>query len=396
MSHSEPNSAIDILRSMVALDSVNGAMTGIADAEAKVGEYISVAARALGFSVRALPVAGHAPNVLVTCEQGRDLPWILFDSHLDTVSVDGMSIDPFGAETRDGRMWGRGSCDTKASGAAMLWALREYAASGARPNNVGILYSVDEEVGMTGIRSFCENHLRTFGLPGGALAGVVVGEPTRLAVVTAHNGVCRLRVRTSGRAAHASSPEAGRSAISAMVTVVSELESGYIPDLTARHELTGTARCSINVIRGGTASNIIPQSCEIEIDRRIVPGESQASVREDFQEAMRAIGRRHPALEWKMEESFLVPPLSPVTDSPLHAAVHRALVRLSLPAEASGATYCTHAGLLSAEGVPTLVIGPGDIAQAHTADEWIDLDELPRAVELYAEIMRSGFGTGRS
>ncbi|HUZ18442.1 MAG TPA: M20 family metallopeptidase [Spirochaetia bacterium] len=395
MSHKEPNSAIDILRSMVALDSVNGAMTGIADAEAKVGEYLAFAAKALGFAVRMLPVPGHAANVLVTHEQGRDRPWILFDSHLDTVSVEGMSIDPFGAETRDGRMWGRGSCDTKASGATMLWALRDYAASGAQPNNVGILYSVDEEVGMTGIRAFCENDLRTFGSAGGPLAGVVVGEPTRMAVVTAHNGVCRFRVRTSGRAAHAASPEAGRSAISDMVKVVSELESGYIPSLAARHDLTGRARCSINVIRGGIASNIVPYSCEIEIDRRIVPGESQASVREGFNEAMGAIGRRHPALEWKVEESFLVPPLSPRPDSPLYPAVRQALRRLSLPADPSGATYCTHAGLLSAEGIPTLVIGPGDIAQAHTADEWIDLEELPRAVALYVEIMRFDFRAGR-
>jgi len=176
-------------------------------------------------------------------------PWLLFESHLDTVAVDGMTIEPFAAERRDGRLWGRGACDTKGTGAAMLWALQRYvraseresaaASAERRPNNVALLFTTDEEITMTGVRSFAANDarglFRSIGAsslehraphqaphqaedhggrqakqPGeeppspalGDLAGVVVGEPTWLKPVTAHNGVIRWRVTTRGVAAH--------------------------------------------------------------------------------------------------------------------------------------------------------------------------------------------------
>ncbi len=368
---------------MVSLDSVNPA-SDEGGREAKIIEYLAFVAAAFGFSVRRLPVADYGENLLILFDRGPNRPWILFDSHLDTVSVDNMSIDPFGGEVRDGKLWGRGACDTKGSGAAMLWALHEYARSGEYLNNVAVLFSVDEEVGMRGIRSFVDNDYPTLGF---GRPGVVVGEPTKLRLVTAHNGVCRVRVRTHGVAAHASYPQAGRSAISAMAKIITELEQGYIAGLSQSYELTGKAQCSINTIRGGSSTNVIPDLCEAEIDQRMVPGEDPDEVVAGLRSALSAIKESHPEIEYEMDVLFLSPPLTPVPNSPLAASARRALAREGLSEEETGVTYATNAGDLSKRGVDTIVFGPGDIAQAHTRNEWIDIEELKRSVRVYRAIM---------
>src|SRR5690606_18481237 len=131
---------------------------------------------------------------------------------------------------------GRGSCDTKGTGAAMLWALREYARGGDQAFNIALLFTVDEEMRMTGVQSFIANNLPTLGWD---VRGVIVGEPTELRPIVAHNGSVRWRLITRGRAAHSSNPQAGESAISKMVKVVDRLEAEYIANLSASHPLIG-------------------------------------------------------------------------------------------------------------------------------------------------------------
>lgn len=386
MSHREPKNVVELLAAMVAIDSVNPAISGAQGGESKLAEYLAFVAALFGFTVRRLPVAGYGENLLVVYERGPNRPWKLFDSHMDTVSSEGMSIDPFGGEVRDGRLWGRGACDTKGSGAAMLWAMREYSQTAERPNNVAILFSVDEEVGMRGIRSFIDSDypMLGFGNP-----GIVVGEPTRLRLVTAHNGLCRLRIRTHGVAAHASNPSAGKSAISSMAAIVAWLEEGYIARLDKADLLTGAAHCSINTIRGGTASNVIPDLCEIEVDRRMVPGESSDEVVAELREAVSEIQRRRPEIDYELDVLFLAPPLTPKPASPLAEEAARAVEREGLDAARIGVTYATNGGDLSAGGIDAIVFGPGDVARAHTKEEWIDVEELKRGVRVYRSIMAS-------
>jgi len=384
MSHTEPKNVVEVLAAMVSIDSVNPAIRAGEGGESKLAEYLVFVAAAFGFSVRRLPVADYGENLLIVYDRGPNRPWVLFDSHMDTVGSEGMTIDPFGAEIRDGKLWGRGACDTKGSGAAMLWALREYSRSRGQPSNVAILYSADEEVGMRGIRSFIDNDYQTLGF---GQPGVVVGEPTRMRLVTSHNGLCRARVKTHGIAAHASQPSNGRSAISAMAKIISAFEEGYITGLRAENELTGAAHCSINTIRGGTAANVIPDRCEIEIDRRLVPGEDPDRVVADIRAAISEIAERSPDIEYEMDVRFLAPPLSPAAHSKLAGAAGRALARENLSGEPTGVTYATNAGDLSARGIDTVVFGPGDVAQAHTREEWIDIEELKQSVRVYRAIM---------
>jgi acetylornithine deacetylase len=384
MSHTEPENVVELLASMVSIESVNPTFSGDGGGESKVMEYLTFVAAVFGFSVRRLPVANRGENLLVICERDPNRPWVLFDSHIDTVSADNMVIDPFGAVIHDGKLWGRGSCDTKGSGAAMLWALHEHARAGEYLSNVAVLFSVDEEVAMRGIRSFIDNDYSTLGF---GRPGVVIGEPTRLRLVVAHNGMCRMRVRTRGVAAHASCPAAGKSAISSMARIITGLEQGYIAELDRSDELTGRAQCSINTIRGGSAANVIPDLCEVEIDRRMVPGEDPDEVVAGLRSALSSIRQTFPEIDYEMDVFALSPPLTRNPTSPLADAVRRALSRESLPADEIGVPYSTNAGDLGRKGIDTVVFGPGDVAQAHTRDEWIDMEELRQSVRVYRAIM---------
>ena len=270
MHNSTPDSCERLLAGLIGYDTVNGHISGVPHPERKLAEYLEETARGLGFKAERLFLDADGFNLLVTHEVDRGRPWLLFESHLDTVTVEGMEIDPFQAKIENGRIYGRGACDTKGTGASMLWALKRYAAEAGGSNNIGILYSVDEEIGKSGAQKFVSDQLPALGW---RPVGVVVGEPTLLKPVVSHNGVARWKIHTRGVAAHSSDPSQGRSAISTMVRVIDQIETDYVPSLEASHPLTGRAQCSVNVIRGGAQINVIPDHCEIEVDRRVVPGE---------------------------------------------------------------------------------------------------------------------------
>ncbi len=382
-----PQTVVDLLQLMVRCDTVNTALSGQACPEAELSQRLQSLAESVGFATRRLAVEGQADNLLIRFEVDPSRPWLLFDSHLDTVSTDGMSIDPFGAGVEDGRLYGRGSCDTKGTGAAMLWALKAYAAdkSTDRPNNVALLYSVDEEVTMTGIRSFVENDLPKLGF---RPVGAVVGEPTMHQPVIAHNGCLRWRITTHGVAAHSAIPDAGMSAISMMAKVVRAIESNYIARLTTVDRLTGSAACSINMIHGGTAPNVIPNACHIEIDRRLVPGENADDVLPAVDRVIEPVKQQHPDLKYSQQVVVQHPPLIGDDSGDLLGAIQKVLSRFNLPPRPLGAPFATNAGYLARAGVPTVIIGPGDPFKAHTEGEWIGLDQLHQGVEVYRAIMQ--------
>jgi acetylornithine deacetylase len=380
-------SAEQLLAGMVGFNTVNSSVSGDPFTELKLAEYLESIARGEGFATRRLPVAGRSHNLLVTHRAPvGGAPWLLFDSHLDTVRIDGMTVDPLGAEIRDGRMYGRGTCDTKGTGAAMLWALREYAARADQPNSIAILYSVDEEFGMSGVRSFIAGDYPTLGF---VPRGVIVGEPTMLRPIVAHNGCVRWRISTGGVAVHSSNPSRGISAIRKMVDVMSAIEARYIPSLTASHPLTGKAQCSINIIRGGQQINVVPDECAIDLDRRVVPGEQSEAVIPAVQAVLDELSAADPALHVTQTPIFSCPPLSPTVDRAFLAMVQKVLGDMGLPADAAGAPYATDGGDLAGTGLPVVVIGPGDVAQAHTKDEWLALDQLHRGVEVYRRLMQA-------
>lgn len=361
---------------MVSFETVNPGFGGPAGGEAALAAHLETLARHWGLQSRRCPAGDGTFNLLVTSEVSPAAEWLLFESHLDTVSVDGMTVPPFKMTIEGAKLYGRGTCDTKGTGAAMLWALQEFARQPKRLRNAGVLFAVDEEAGMRGAQAFAAHELPKIS----RLRGIVVGEPTGLRSVVAHNGALRWRTITRGVAAHSADPTKGRSAIRAMLRVVEALEARFLPHANREFPLTGRAAASINVIRGGTAVNIIPDYCEIICDRRLVPGETAAQVLAERDAALTGLAVEH-------DGQYLAPPLPPENSALLHQWATPALVACGLDATATGAPYATDASHYAAAGAQVMVLGPGDLAQAHTKDEWLDRRELAKAVKVYAALL---------
>lgn len=363
---------------MVSFETVNATMGGPAGGEGRLAAHLETIARGWGLSAKRLPLGDSgAFNLVISSEVSPDAEWLLFEAHLDTVGAEGMTVPPFELTVAGDRLHGRGACDTKGSGAAMLWSLHEFSRSPSRTRNAGVVFTVDEEAMMTGARAFAASGLRDF--PN--LRGVVVGEPTRLRPVVAHNGALRWRSITRGVAAHSADPSKGRSAIAAMLKVIGALETGFIPLANRDFPLTGRAAASVNVIQGGSAVNVIPDYCEIQCDRRLVPGETIEQVLAERSAALDGLAVEH-------DSEYLAPPLPPGSSAEFHTWMRPAFAAAGLDDLPVGAPYATNASHYAAAGASVLVLGPGDIAQAHTRDEWVTRDQVARACELYGAIMR--------
>ena len=356
-----------LLAELIALPSVNPAFLPARHphaGEKRVSDFLaSVAARA-GLDVEYQKVLPGRSNFLARLQpSGPVRQTILLAPHLDTVVADSTQFIP---QRKNGRLYGRGACDTKGSASAMLTALCELAAGPKRPRATEIVFAglMDEENAQEGSRAL---------VAGGFKADLaIVGEPTRLEVVTAHKGSLWLELSTQGRSAHGATPGLGRNAVHAMARIVDWLETDYAAHLgRRRHALLGTATVNVGRISGGTQPNIVPDHCVIAVDRRLLPGETPAGVQRELSALLKAKG-------WsaRVGAAKLAPAVALETD-PKQPLVHQFLVSLG-QRKTVGVHYFCDAAVLAAGGIPSVVFGPGNIAQAHTADEWISLAELER------------------
>ena len=389
---SGPNDVLDLLAKMISFDTVNEYTSGVDFPERTMMEYLEEIAKGWGLETSRLPIPASALaasyNLLITCEVSKTAQWLVFESHADTVSVDGMTVNPFQGLIKDGVIYGRGACDTKGSGAGMLWALKEYMELSTCANNIAVLFVTDEEATKTGTTAFVQTQLEHLDW---TPTGVIVGEPTLCQPVVAHNGVIRWKVSTQGVAAHSSNPSNGQSAISAMSKLILEFEREYCSKISLTHPLTGQAACSINTISGGTAVNIIPNFCEIEIDRRTLPGEDSEQVLKDMKAVLDSISLRDPTILIGTSTPFVDYQLDPTVNREFALQISEILIEMGLSGEQSGAGYGTDASTYSKAGIPAVVIGPGSINQAHTKDEWLEIAELDKSVSVYKQIMKSDF-----
>jgi acetylornithine deacetylase/succinyl-diaminopimelate desuccinylase-like protein len=374
---------VDLLCQLIAINSVNSALQG-GVGEAAVGEFVARYLSGLGCEVEQKEgLAGHC-NVFgrfTTLPAGRKA--LLFEAHMDTVPLEPMP-DALNPRVIDGRVYGRGACDTKGSLAAMLYAFKLLSQQlDTLSCNPIMMAAVDEEVAQQGIRTYAKTRPK--------LDGAVVGEPTNLVAAIVHKGCVRWRVRAVGKAAHTSRPHEGNNAIYQMVEFINQLRAQIESQLPAKaHPMAGAPTLTVGVIHGGIQVNIVPDSCWIEIDRRTVPGEQAEIVLKEVDELIRRMEKDNPEFHFVREEPSVVseyldtPPGREIAQSAL-AACRTVLGQGELGAVA----YGSDASKISAiAGVPAVVLGPGSINQAHTADEWVLIDEVVRCAEVYAEICR--------
>ena len=370
-----------LLRDLIALPSVNPAFLPAKDAHAgehRVAEFLaSVAARA-GLDVEFQAVLPKRSNLLARLSPaGTVRQRILLAPHLDTVGGPEIPGALFSPRCKNGRLFGRGACDTKGSVSAMLVALMEVSGSGKRPAQTEIVFAglVDEESGQAGSRALLAANVRA------DLA--IVGEPTSLRVVTAHKGVLWLKLESHGRAAHGARPELGVNAVHAMARIVDALETDYATQLRRRkHPLLGHPTINVGSIEGGTQPNIVPARCAIAIDRRTLPREPDVRVMREIRAVLR---KRNLSAEITSLQSAPCLPLETSSKLPLVAGFLSSMRQTGLV----GVDYFSDAGVLAESGIPSVVFGPGDIAQAHTPDEWIEVSQLGQAKDRLVRFLRS-------
>lgn len=368
---------ISLLQHLVRIPSVNpDNLPGTCHVgEAELAGFLVGWLESLGAEVVLEEVLPGRPNLIARFAPRDGRPRILLGPHLDTVGVEGMTIDPFGGELREGRLWGRGACDTKGPMAAMLWALRLNRERLAElPTAVDFVAFMGEESGQWGSKEFVQRH-------GGDYGFGVVGEPTAMQVVHVTKGSLWATLRATGRAAHSSQPERGENAILKLTRALDVLDHHLGRALAGfSHPVLGRATLNVGVIRGGTRPNIVPDAAEAELDIRITPelaagGGARALLLEMLE---------NHALPVELHHCHENPPMETPATHPLV----QALLEISPDSRLAGAPWFSDAAHLSAGGLPSVCLGPGSIDQAHTVDEFIEVAEVERGAAFFAEFIR--------
>lgn len=374
------SSSLDVealLERLVRIDSRNPELSADSPGERPLAEAVAEVLGGIGADVTLHEVIDGRPNVIGTLPGDDHLPTIVLEAHLDTVPT-----PPGGIEVRreGNRLYGRGSADTKGSLASMIAAAeRLQQRSGPRPT-VMIVGAADEEYVMKGARALLDD------LP--PIDGIVIGEPTSIVPIRAHNGFIRVRMQVRGVTAHSSKAFLGLNAIVAASRCVIALEDRLGAHLHDRHHpLTGPALLTSTMIEGGVAPNVVPDLCSVWLDRRLAPGERPEAALAEVEAILGELRRQGHQVELD-EPLIALPGLETPADHPFVNATETAVGRVQGAAVvADGVTYSTDACYLNGFGdLPCVVLGPGSIDQAHTADEWIELDQVHQCVDVYDEL----------
>ncbi|MFC9427698.1 M20 family metallopeptidase [Streptomyces sp. NPDC056987] len=389
-----------MLSELIAIPSVNPREEAVA-AETRLAQFVAEYCRRLGMTARLDEVTDGRCNVVATMPGRRTDEWILLETHLDTVETEGMTLDPFTAHIRDGRLYGRGACDAKGPLAAFLSALARIAASGHPAERTVVLAgAIDEEHRYQGVTHLLGTGAETNPTGDGGegfaarCVGAVVGEPTGLALVVAHKGVMRCRIVAQGPGGHSSLPEGRINPVETIAEVVRYLRDEVATRLTARRQpLVGPPTLVVTQISGGSGPNVLPERCEITIDRRTVGGEEPTQVWRELKDELenRFPGRVEVAPPHVVD--YALPAQDEGAGAAFSAEVGRALAAHGLDPAGIGVGHGTDASKICRTGVPSVVFGPGTMAEAHTPGEFIELGQLATATDVLVTLLTTGSGS---
>lgn len=375
----DARNVVELLQTLIRIPSVNPdgnpgtELVGEAECAEMVGDFL----RGIGARVDLQDVIDGRPNAIGMFPsrsgvRGR----VVFAPHTDTVSVAGMTIDPFAADVRDGKIFGRGASDTKGSMAAMLWALKEMRELLPRlDHEIWFAGLMGEEAGQHGSHALAKI-LANEQSKSAVEIFAVVGEPTERNIVHTHKGSIWLNITTRGKAVHSSAPQQGENAIYKMADVIQYVRDELAHEFTQLNDgVLGSPTISVGTCNGGTQINIVPDFCRAEIDVRTIP----AQARENFaDELVKRLRRICPDIEVTLWQA------KPLFTDPAHPMISR-LEKAG--GKCVGAPWFCDAAVFAAAGIPAVAAGPGSIEQAHTQDEWISIDELERGVTFYRRFL---------
>lgn len=386
-------SATRILTDLIRIPSINPMGRHDCDpaicGEERVSEFLLGWLSRLGISAKAQAVSPGRNNVIAMIPASISTSaTMLWEVHQDTVPADNMTVPPFEGIVSDGKVFGRGACDVKGAMAAMLSALEILVKpDSVRRQNLIVGFTVDEEHTFLGVQKLAADLDGM--LPNGWSRPfvAVVAEPTGLDLVVSHKGVARWKIVLVGRACHSSMPWDGVNAIFGASYILQALERLANELLLGpKDPVLGPATLSAGMIRGGSAPNIVPDSCEIIVDRRLLPGETPEGATRQLRSALQSALPRQEGLSLQVEEPWLkCPPLPDSVPIRLRETMLSVAHSHSQHSIVRSVSFGTDASTLCQGGIPSLVFGPGSIDQAHTKDEWIAIDQLNLSVAILVD-----------
>ncbi|MEO6865398.1 MAG: ArgE/DapE family deacylase [Gemmatimonadaceae bacterium] len=374
--------AAELTATLIGFDSRNPSLVHGAPGEHHVALFLAHLLETWGFHVQLQEVTGDRFNVVARAGRASaESRSLMLNGHMDVVGVDGMTHPPFTSRIIDDNMYGRGSADMKGGIAAMCVAARDAIKVGI-DGEIVIALVVDEEYESLGTRALIASGVHA--------DAAIITEPTRLALCPAHRGFVWVRLDVHGRAAHGSRYDLGIDAITHAALIIAELDRVQRRTLQQRtHPLLGRGSLHMSMISGGTGLSTYPDLCSVEIERRTLPGETARTFLDELAAATAMVRNTHPDLNVDVSLITSQSASDVSRDAPIMVEMLEALDRERLPARVEGLSAWTDSALLNEAGIPTICFGPGDIALAHSATEYVPVMELDAATRVLTRFVSS-------
>ncbi len=368
-------SLLTLLQKLIQIDSVNPSLSSKGAGEAIIARYIGAYLNKLGLEVRFQEIVKNRVNVIGVLRGTGGGPSLMLNGHTDTVSADNMETDPFLAEKKGGKIYGRGALDMKAGVAALMTAAQTIIEAGIKLKGDVILTLVaDEEYASIGTEAVVDEYTAD---------AAIICEPTDLDIVIAHKGFAWIKIEIFGQAAHGSLPHRGIDAIVKAGKVLTAIEHLGGTDLTRKtHPLLGSPSIHASLISGGTELSTYPDYCKIELERRNLPDEDRQAVTAEIRDLLQNIQRQDDQFKADFDVFFFRPAFEISPDQPIVQTVSRACqsIRHQAP-KYEGMWAWLDSAILAQAGIPTVIFGPsGD--GAHAAVEYVDVDSVITTAEV--------------
>ena len=371
-----------LLFELVSINSTNLDYSNNSVGEEEIGDYLYEHFKKNNIDCIKQNVTGNRNNILASTEVDKNKDTILLCSHLDTINMAGVNFNP---KIINGKIYGIGSCDAKASVASMVNAFINIKKNNKKITNLFFAGLIGEEYMHKGVKKFIKE-FKDFD-------SAIIGEPTNLNIGIGHKGYIRFRIKTIGRSGHGSNPKLGINAIYNMAKLINRIRTKLeLKYNKIQHEVIGNPTINIGKITGGIDYNIIPDNCVIEIDRRTIPREKYDNVLNDFKILIKEIESEendfHAKINGPIESA---PYLETNNDEKIVKIAYKICKKINKTSEINGLSYTTDGGFLAKAGIPTIVLGPGNISNCHKLGEYISLNQVNLASEIYKDIILNYF-----
>jgi len=360
------DTTIQLLRDLIAIDSVNPSLVPGASGESEIARAIARLLQAGGLDVEVQEVTPGRMNVIGVLQGKQKGRSLMLCGHMDTVGVIGMDA-PFDPVVKDGRVYGRGSQDMKGGLTSMIAAALHLSRNGLKAGSVIVAAVVDEEYASIGADTLVTKWKAD---------AAVVGEPTDMKIAVGHKGFEWVEITTEGVAAHGSRPRDGRDAIARMGRVLSRLEK-LDREIQGRHAhpIMGTGSLHASMISGGRELSTYPDSCTLQMERRTITGEAERCAFGEVEKILQDLRKEDPEFRASAKFLFHRPPYETPVEHPLPSLIETAVTHQGRKPERGGMTFWTDAAVLGHAGIPSVVFGPGG-AGLHSISEYVLADDV--------------------